>query len=210
MFMQGTINITEIIGRHGPFNVAKLKVPIGTFSVKDSRIEQFKEGEYEGEFDVTSIYPGSYAAAGRLVVEVRALIGAMKFSDTGKPNAEEEPSFHVDPLDEQPTQTDEISALPEVAKSVIPKPKCEPEKVKKQFKEPQFGTKKIVPKVESKTEPTVDAELFGDLWPLAQRIKLDSTLPRMLLRQQSQRLAQLDYVFDAQNQTFNKAVGTSV
>ena len=206
MFMQGTIIITEIIGRHGPFNVARLNVAIGSFAVKDSRIEQFKEGEYEGDFDVTNVYSGSYSSAGRLVVEVRALIGEMKLNDTGKPSEEEEPSFHVDPLDEETPAKQvpvpvENSVSPDAKESTTPKEKREPVKAKERFKEPQFGTKKDESK---KDESSDDAQLFGALWPLADSVKLDPTLTRLLLRQQSTRLSQLGYVFDARTQAFNK------
>jgi len=205
MFMQGTIIITEIIGRHGPFNVARLNVAIGSFAVKDSRIEQFKEGEYEGNFDVTNVYSGSYSSAGRLVVEVRALVGEMKFTNSGKPSEEEEPSFHVDPLDEETPDkvaaSVENSVSPDAKKSTTSKEKREPVKAKERFKEPQFGTKKDESK---KGESSVDAQLFGALWPLADSVKLDPTLTRLLLRQQSARLSQLGYVFDARTQAFNK------
>ncbi|OOG28859.1 hypothetical protein B1C78_00565 [Thioalkalivibrio denitrificans] len=43
--------------------------------------------------------------------------------------------------------------------------------------------------------PNEDAELFGPLWPLGEKVKLDPTVERAILRRQASRLRELGYRF---------------
>lgn len=62
------------------------------------------------------------------------------------------------------------------------------------------------PEPETQTEPPSDDEkLFGEAWPLAETVKLDSTVDRNLLRQQVVRLKELGYVFSPVGRFFKKA-----
>src|SRR5699024_5120220 len=70
--LRGNINIRTIDGRRGPFNVGALVTPLGEFKVKDACLDQFDEGRYSGEFTIERIYPATYFAATRLIIEVRA------------------------------------------------------------------------------------------------------------------------------------------
>ncbi len=55
----GKINIRSIPGRYGSFNVGTLEGSIGSFTVKDSSIEGFEQGVYEGDFVIEKIKPYS-------------------------------------------------------------------------------------------------------------------------------------------------------
>ena len=70
------------------------------------------------------------------------------------------------------------------------------------FKEPVKSNSAdlFTPQTEDSSEK--DKELFGTLWPLGGNIKQDFTLDRDILRKQSQRLKELGYVFDKDNQTW--------
>lgn len=59
---------------------------------------------------------------------------------------------------------------------------------------------------EDESESESDAALFGELWPLEETVCLDSTLDRETLRNQSQRLRELGYSFDKDEQVFIKSV----
>ncbi len=62
------------------------------------------------------------------------------------------------------------------------------------------------PEPETQTEPlSDDKKLFGDLWPLGDKVKLDSTVDRDLLRQQVIRLKEdLGYEFQPVGRFFEK------
>jgi len=53
--------------------------------------------------------------------------------------------------------------------------------------------------------PDEDAELFGDIWPLEDKVKLDPTVDRSLLRKQATRLKELGYQFQPVGRLFQKA-----
>lgn len=49
----GTIVIRTIHGRKGSFAVGTVTLDLGEFVVKDKRLEQFDDGEYEGSFTIS-------------------------------------------------------------------------------------------------------------------------------------------------------------
>lgn len=55
-------------------------------------------------------------------------------------------------------------------------------------------------------DTVVDSELFGILWPLSEQVKLDSTIDRLKLRAQKERLTNLGYKFDFKSQLWNRNV----
>ena len=62
------------------------------------------------------------------------------------------------------------------------------------------------PEPESVTSlPDEDAGLFGELWPLGEKVKLDPTVDRPLLRRQATRLKELGYQFQPVGRLFQKA-----
>lgn len=68
----------------------------------------------------------------------------------------------------------------------------------------------VMPAVEPEPEtdtalPDEDAELFGELWPLDEKVKLDPTVDRSLLRRQATRLKELGYQFQPVGRFFQKA-----
>ena len=65
MNINGVLTIRTIQGRNGAFNVGRLITDLGEFSVKDTLLEQYEEGRYEGNFNVTQIFPSSYLVPAR-------------------------------------------------------------------------------------------------------------------------------------------------
>ena len=94
--LAGKVVIRTVEGRNGPFNVGRLITEIGEFAAKRG-IEEFDPGTYEGDFAVSRIYPATYSAGGRSIVEVRADIDSIALIDVDTRPTEPEP-----PLEDEP------------------------------------------------------------------------------------------------------------
>jgi len=79
--LSGTLIITQINGKYGAFNKAKLTTSIGSFTIKDKRIEQYEEGKYEGTFVIVEIKPYSYLYQNRASYEIQARLNDMVLND---------------------------------------------------------------------------------------------------------------------------------
>ena len=79
--LPGQLAIKTIHGRNGDFNVGRLATSIGEFVVKNAELDQYAEGKYEGDFVIAEIRPSTYNANGRMVIEIRALLGGMTLSN---------------------------------------------------------------------------------------------------------------------------------
>ncbi|NOY73899.1 MAG: DUF3275 family protein [Gammaproteobacteria bacterium] len=183
----GVLTIRTIQGRNGPFNVGRLITDLGEFAVKDTLLEQYEEGQYEGDFNVTQIFPSSYLAGGRFVVEVRATIKSLNLDgvDDLKPE-DKEVAAEADPVDSQPKSTEVV--------------------VSEQTDQPA--------EVNTESEKNDhdggnDEALFDSLWPLGTQVKLDPTVDRLKFRLQRNRLKDLGYAFDPREQIWsnNVAIG---
>ncbi len=179
--ISGALSIRTINGRNGDFAVGRLVTEIGEFSVKDTILDQYDEGKYEGEFGISRIYPAHYIAGNRLIVEVRAVLESVAL--TGIDNQ----------LDSDPAM---VITEPDPVDEVQPKPLAQPE----QHSEPAA----LDTDTESDGDIDPDVRLFGTLWPLGPSIKLDPTVDRSLFRQQRNRLKELGYSFQAVGQIWVK------
>ncbi|MDZ7922876.1 MAG: DUF3275 family protein [Marinagarivorans sp.] len=195
----GTINIRTLAGRFGEFNVGTLQCSLGTFTVKDSTIDEFYEGSYTGTFFIETIGPNSYLASGRLVVEVRAKLNAILLNDDALP-AEPE-TLERDAMEDEVVQPPHIAEV--IDSSPVAEPLCIP----------------AIPVVDDEPQAHADnglsgngssgnglsgemAKLFGELWPLAASVKLDPTIDRAVFRTQKDHLKSIGYRFQASTQTW--------
>ena len=144
--VNGKLKTRVIHGRNGDFTVANLSTGIGEFSVKDSTLDQYPEGEYQGEFVIQKIFPYSYSWGGSVKIEIRALLDSMEISEIEEKviPAEVEP----DPIDETPAQPEKNKTVPDNQVDHTP----EPEKV-----EP-ISSNDLPEKV--KLDPTGDRKAF--------------------------------------------------
>jgi hypothetical protein len=171
--LRGTLSIRTISGRNGDFNIGRLTTEIGEFSVKDAELEQYDEGRYEGEFGVEQIYPTSYVAGGRMVMEVRARIGLWALDGIDYLHPEDKaPITEPDPVDELPTPV--VQTAPVADDKPI-----KPAEEKPEHKESEDSL----------------AVLFGTLWPLGDEVKLDPTVDRPRFRAQKDHLKSIGYKF---------------
>lgn len=176
----GTINIRSIPGRFGCFNVGTLDCSIGSFTVKDSSIEEFDEGSYSGDFVIEKIKPNSYFSSGRMVVEVRAFLSAIMLKRDASPQPVQFENFEQDPIEEDmvdlPVDHFAGDAIPAV----------------------------LVGEAPILDEEGELANLFGFLYPLGNCVKLDPTINRALFRQQKDHLKANGYRFIASEQHWVK------
>jgi len=202
--LTGQLVIETRHGRYGDFNVGQLRTPIGQFAVKDPDLDQYPQGKYDGEFNVVEIRQQTYHTNGRIVFEMRAYLAGMTLSgvdaltqDEARKLSPQEP----DPIEQETASTAVPAVLPEPS-SVV----AESAPVSAAAAEPSPTTSVESAPLESQARETgqeivnPDSQLFGLLWPLAERFRLDKTVDRRVLRQQVRRLADLDYDIDPKTQ----------
>lgn len=197
----GQLAIKTIHGRNGDFNVGRLATSIGEFVVKNAELDQYAEGKYEGDFAIAEIRPSTYSANGRMVIEIRALLGGMTLSNIDELSGDEARQLspqEVDPIDEE-------AQAPAPAKPTAP--------AKAKARNPRdplvdttpFGSEPTVPVTPEASAEADDMALFGALWPLEEVVKLDATVDRRVLRQQRDRLGALGYAFEPLSQDWHLA-----
>ena len=166
--------------------------------MKNAELDQYTEGKYEGDFVIAEIRPSTYSANGRMVIEIRALLGGMTLSNIdalSRDEARRLSPHEVDPIDEE-TQapapdTTKATARPKSRSSRDPLVDTTP-----------FGSEPAAAASEASAD---DAALFGALWPLGDVVKLDATVDRRVLRQQRDRLGVLGYEFAPLSQDWHLA-----
>jgi|SRR5690242_11865043 len=188
----GQLAIKTIHGRNGDFNVGRLATSIGEFTVKNPELDQYPEGKYDGDFVIAEIRPSMYNTSGRMVIELRAHLGGMTLSTIDALSKDEAGRLtpqEVDPIEEEsekpraaPAEPAPVAPTPDVPKSPL-------------IDTTPFGAAPLSQIQEAQNAASGDEALFGALWPLADIVKLDSTVNRRLLRQQRDRLDALGYEF---------------
>jgi Protein of unknown function (DUF3275) len=173
----GTINIRAVTGRFGLFNVGTLDCTIGSFTVKDSSIEEFDEGSYSGDFVIEQIKPNSYFSSGRMVVEIRAKLNAILLRKDALPQPVAPQHLEQDPIEEDFIHSVYAAPSQEALLSA---------------ETTELGSNDFAEK------------LFGILYPLGNVIKLDPTINRTLFRQQKETLKDKGYHFVASEQHWVK------
>lgn len=183
--LKGTLIIRVKSGRKGKFSVGELITEIGTFKVKETLLDQYEEGKYEGTFVVSQIYSSSYSWVGGVVAEIRAKLEQIYLASSDDQVPEASTGIDPDPIDEQPP-------LPPAEKLVDALPQG-PE----------------LPQSSAPTEPSDsddrDLALFGEIASdVAKRlpVRLDPTIDREMFRAQRDRLKALGYSFNATHQTW--------
>lgn len=190
--LSGTLSVKTITGRNGSFAVGKLVSPVGEFSVKDTILDQYPEGKYEGDFLISHIYPHTYIMRGSAVVEVRAKLEDIIISSSAEERQPDEPAV-ADPIEEQVASTGEAKHAEQF---VVVAPEAESAKEAGEGEEMMFNSE----------QDRQDFELFGaDLYgevAMMVDVKLDPTVDRAKFRAQRDRLKELGYKFDAPTQAW--------
>lgn len=199
--LSGTLAIRAIKGSRGDFNVGRLLTEIGEFAVKDPLIEEYEEGRYEGEFGITGIFPSTYFTNGRTVVEIRARLGSIALKGIEELTEEDAlPVVEPDPIEETPKpvvveapveilMTDEAVTMP--GEEGVPS------------SDASFAVMSIEEEISFRNEQEYRA-MFGTLWPLQAKVKLDPTVDRQNFRAQRDALKTLGYKFQPLGQLWVK------
>lgn len=199
--LSGTLAIRAIKGNRGDFNVGRLLTEIGEFAVKDPLIEEYEEGRYDGEFGITGIFPSTYFAGGRTVVEIRARLGSIALKGIEQLTEEDTlPVAEPDPIAEQAPALVVVETPLEVAALEQPvmdagsefPPDDAPIPVMSLDEERAYRNDKAF------------RELFGTLWPLQEKVKLDPTVDRQNFRAQRDALKELGFKFQPLGQLWVK------
>jgi Protein of unknown function (DUF3275) len=206
--LKGSLVVTEKSGRNGPFCVGKLATSIGEFVIKDSALDQFKPGTYDGSFLVTKIFQQGYFWRNSYTLELRASIspdGYMIDDEEAEQDGQAAPG-DFDPLDESALSTQQ---------SVIAQPAPAPvetlQKKDTDSKPSHLGSEPPAVDVSNaepaRSEATGLVSLFGiELASLleikAGSITLDPTVDREQFRKQRDHLKSVGYRFQSKTQTW--------
>ena len=205
--IEGSLRIKRINGSNGPFCVGDLNSEIGEFRVKDSVLDQFEEGVYAGRFTVSRIFPWSYSANGRMVLEVRAKLDDLEISDGSEQVIPESPQ-EPDPADEPKTQSAGVAAAedPAAATETVAQTEASEATEAAEATDAESGPAQqecAAPGTEAGDEALFGEELFA-LVAEREPVKLDPNIDdRRRFRQQRDRLKHgLDYGFIAEQQAW--------
>lgn len=189
--LPGKLRIKRINGSNGPFCVGDLETEIGEFRVKDTILDQFDEGLYAGQFWIQHIYPWSYSAYGRMVIEIRAKLADLQIAGQQRVGA-------VAPEPQEPDPAKETPPAPAVPTEPPAHEASEAAETADQQPDGQAPT--------SERTDDPDRTLFGEeLYALVvqrQPMKLDPTIDRIQFRLQRDRLKALGYGFQAASQSW--------
>jgi hypothetical protein len=197
--LPGQLAIKTIHGRNGNFNVGRLSTSIGEFVVKNSELDQFPEGRYEGDFVIVKIHSASYGANGRMVIEIRAILGGMSISNADGLSGDEAQKLtlqEVDPVDEEAQAPAPVK--PEANAKDKPRGPRHP-----LVDTTPFGFEPAAPVSPEAAAHAADEALFGTIWPLGETVRLDTTVDRLVLRAQSARLGELGYQVNMSTQEWH-------
>lgn len=175
----GTLIVRRRSGRFGAWSEAELKTPEGGFKVKDKVLDQYDEGEYEGEFLITQFYIKTHTTGNRSWSDLMAQVDEFFIE-----RAYEKPV----PPEEQPGDPAEEEVAQQQAQAIPPSESVAP----------------ATPEAQPVVIP--DLQLFGDeLYALLrdrQAVKLDPSVGVVQFRQQRDRLRQLGYVFGSKTKSW--------
>lgn len=173
--------------RNGAFSVAELTTDIGEFKVKDALLEQFEEGEYTCTAIVSEIFLAQYISYGKAITEMRARIQDIQILNEGGQRPADYEPLEPDPLDE-PEPIVVRAAEPAPAPAPAPKPAAAPADA------------------DDATDDGIDEDLYDEEIIAAIKggkpVKLDPSIDRARLRQQTAGLKARGYRFDSKAQTW--------
>jgi hypothetical protein len=203
--LPGQLIVKTIYGQYGPFKVGRLSTSVCIFVVKDTILDQYDEGKYEGEFVIEKIKMSRpYFANGLMMTELRAVLHGMTLSKADGLSGDEAQKLtpqEPDPVDE------------ETPASVPATPPAQPKAKPRRARDPLVDTTPFG--IETDDSSAADSAneagkvLFGALWPLADVVKIDPTVDRRVFREQCARLDELGYTFACLSQDWHRPAPSS-
>jgi hypothetical protein len=204
--VRGTLVIDRKHGRNGSFNVGDLATEIGEFEVKDALIEEFEPGRYDGLFTIAWIAPDSFAWRGKVFVKNRATLEGMLIDDADEESPPPAAPPEPDPVDAVATATQRTGGSPGPGDCDARHGQASTPAVAQPSPIRSGGTDSM-DTLHPGSPDDADARLFGEeIYALViarQTLKLDRSVDRVLLRQQRDRLYDLDYAFNSKDQSWS-------
>ncbi len=207
--LPGNLHIRSVRGRNGDFSVGRLVTDIGEFVLRDEFLRQYGEGHYQGEFGIAEIFPASYVAGGRMVIEIRATLASLALAAIDDlPGGQAEFALLADanpigPEAGEETPQSKTKATSKRDKSGVAKPANDGQPADSEDGHP--AQNEIFPPTGDTCDDGADGQLFGALWPLGDTVRLDTSVSRALFRQQKERMKALGYTFRASGQLWVRA-----
>ncbi len=147
-FVEGRLDVIFRNSVNGPFPVATLHLPFGSYACRDKWLETIDTGSYEGEFEINSIGLDSYMTRGP-IKELRGFIKVSVNNYVLDSMTEEVPSFEYDDIDADPINDDDT-----ITNSQIQKPQANVSQ------EPTSDEQHSEPQSDTINDDTDDMELF--------------------------------------------------
>lgn len=204
--LPGELSIKTIHGRNGPFNIGRLVVSLGLFTVKDAELDQFKEGKYEGDFVIKAIRQHPVPTEAGMFMQLRAHLSGMTLHGIDTLSESEASTIGAQELDPAEEEAKPIAPPADPVPSTKADAVHAPDESASAHDSQASRTRKFQGKADpskpssaistTQAKPSNDEGLFGTQWPLADVFKLDKTFDRMTLRKQVLRLGELGYEFD--------------
>jgi len=214
-----TLRVKQIRGgRYGDFCVGELFHECCELKVKDSLLDQFEEGEYHGTVWISRIFLHQYIAFGKAVTEMRATLHDMQLDSASDAPVDTELA-EPDPLLESPS----LASQTPVWTASLPAPRTQSktegstrlgdqmreriERIKRDTGQTtqaaaQASSVEDVGQVDTPELPEVLRDYWEQIRGL-QPVKLDPTVDRSMLREQTKAFGQLGtYQFGYQDQTW--------
>jgi hypothetical protein len=218
IMLEGTLAVQRISGIHGEFSVGKLETEVGVLNLKDPHLDQYETGKYAGRFLVDRIFPHGYMSKTNcFIVEIRAVVKEYIIHTDEPEELDTDVGLtEMDPLEATPSPVPTSLDSP-VLPSVNPSqdavaPKQDQSNRAKPVTQPNAEPRETAPVSDKPQVPQGSpdaalAELFGELWPLAQTVTLDPTTIRSDAenhRKRTQYLKSQGYLFKATSQSWVK------
>lgn len=212
IMLEGTLAVQRISGVNGEFSVGKLETEVGVLNLKDPHLDQYEPGKYAGRFLVDRIFPHGYMSKTNcFIVEIRAFVREYIIHTDEPAELDTEVGLtEEDPLETAVTVPEvSVPAIPQLADAVPLETPVQTSTLSQQPKPvPSANLKpeKAVQDQQGQPDDTL-AELFGELWPLADTVTLDPTTVRsdaVNHRKRTQYLKSQGYLFKATSQSWVK------
>jgi hypothetical protein len=183
--LRATLEVEEVSGKRGPFNVGKLLTSIGVFKVTDKRLDQFTPGSYAGEFLIEHLRTKQVDWRDGTFTYIQAIIADEGFLI----DEEDQYSAATGPVQAEPDppDLDDDGHMPIAPVAPVPPSAAQHRSDKPAGDEPD------------------DEAIFGiELYPLFARrqspISLDTSVERRIFKLQHARLKAAGYRFVSQGQ----------
>jgi len=205
--LPGILTLTLRTGRNGSFATGSLLTPLGQFNVKDTMLDQYAEGIYEGNFTLSNIVQESFVWKDRVITNMVAKLTDISIQTADEKEIGSETSPVVDPADQSVVSEQSVST----ESSAQYQQASNEAKVDSDANSQNLD----LPSTTGNSSAAADAlgddlgTLFDNELCLAiangENVKLDPSVDRQVFRSQRDYLKKAGYTFNSHEQAWIKA-----